>query len=170
MLPVHWSAWENGYSDNEQETFVRSDGNQFAPELSLSWTHIRVLYKSAQELRLAHASYLVSTPVICCETWWLNIENVVIIDSPLCYSKPVWVSSVEHKRRYFEKFKCFCLYSGSQWSPQLFGYQHSINISSFVILLSSHTAVRFPKASLDNYGRKFRRYQQSSTIQCFPKP
>ncbi len=34
----------------------------------------------------------------------------------------------------------------------------------------SRPGVCFPKASLANYGRKFRRYQHSSMIQCFPKP
>jgi len=30
--------------------------------------------------------------------------------------------------------------------------------------------VRFPKAPFANYGRKFRRYQHSSSSRCFPKP
>ncbi len=33
----------------------------------------------------------------------------------------------------------------------------------------NYTGVRFPKASLANYDRKFRRYQHSSTIRCFSK-
>jgi len=47
-------------------------------------------------------------------------ENSVIIYSPLCRSKSDFLSSAEHKRRYFEK--CLILffpYNGSQWQPKL---------------------------------------------------
>jgi len=61
-------------------------------------------------------------------------KKSVIIYSPSSQSKPVWLSSLELKRRYVGNqtvsvpidFHCMGKkYNGNQWEPKLFGYQHS---------------------------------------------
>jgi len=51
----------------------------------------------------------------CCS---VEKKNSLIIYSPSCYwQRYDFLSSMEHKQRYFEKCLCgFCSYNGNQWA------------------------------------------------------
>ncbi len=72
----------------------------------------------------------------------VKVSKDIVLHSPLCLSKPVWLFSVEHKIRYFESVTIPLLFPliftvwtknqsdsmvrGSQESkPKVFAYQHS---------------------------------------------
>ncbi len=68
---------------------------------------------------------------VCC----IQKVNSVIICSPLCCSKPVWLiflSYAEHKRRYFKETHSF----GYHWLP-LYGLNNLRDFSKYLLLCST---------------------------------